>query len=64
MEDKNVQNSAALTDKQLEQTSGGIERSEIQRTEVKCPRCGKELNTAVQSVFTCPYCSYQAPFLA
>ena len=64
MEEKNVQNNAALTDKQLEQTSGGSEYTEIERTKVKCPRCGKEINTAVQSIFTCPYCNYQSPFLA
>ena len=62
MEEKNVQNSAELSDRQLEQSSGGEKLSEI-KVQSTCPRCGRGSGVVLMTVFKCPYCGYQEAYV-
>ena len=62
MEEKNVQNSAELSDRQLEQSSGGEKLSEI-KVQSTCPRCGRGSGIVLMTVFKCPYCGYQEAYV-
>ena len=63
MEEKNVQNSPEMSDRQLEQSSGGFEVSEIKVLSKACPRCGKGSGVVLMTVFKCPYCGYQEAYV-
>ena len=62
MEEKNVQNSAEMSDRQLEQSSGGEKLSEI-KVQSTCPRCGRGSGIVLMTVFKCPYCGYQEAYV-
>ncbi len=62
-EKKNVQKPDELNDAQLERTSGGADRAEIQPSATRCPKCGRSSGIAVMAVFQCPYCGYQEAYV-
>ena len=62
MEEKKVQNSAEMSDRQLEQSSGGEKLSEI-KVQSTCPRCGRGSGIVLMTVFKCPYCGYQEAYV-